>query len=210
MFLASAPRMIELQKVFSSAPFIYTILGFMSIAAMALWLYTLATLRSKQTAPEQFRAALRLLLEQKEWESAEDLCRQQPNLLGSIIQAGLAARELGSPMMMDAMKTEGRRISIPLWQRLSLLNEIAVVAPMLGLLGTVLGMFYAFYDINRSAESINALFDGLGVAVGTTVAGLIVAIFSMIFSVTMKYKMVQTLCYVENEAVALGTLIPKA
>ncbi len=209
MFLANAPQMIELQKVFSSAPLIYTLLGSMSIAAMALWFYTLATLRLKAVIPEAFKEGLRALLEQKEWESAKAMCLRQPNLLGSIIQAGLSTRELGPSVMVEAMKSEGKRASSPLWQRLSLLNEIAVVAPMLGLLGTVIGMFYAFYDINRSAESVNALFDGLGVAVGTTVAGLIVAILAMVFSITMKYRMVKTLCYVENEATMLSILIPR-
>jgi biopolymer transport protein ExbB len=82
-----------------------------------------------------------------------------------------------------------------------------MVAPMLGLLGTVIGMFYAFYDVNRSIESINSLFDGLGIAVGTTVVGLIVAILAMIFATTLKYRLVKTLSHVENEALTLSALI---
>ena len=57
---------------------------------------------------------------------------------------------------------------------------------MIGLLGTVLGMFYAFYDLNRSMESISALFDGLGVSVGTTVGGLIVAILALMYSTRLQ------------------------
>ena len=64
--------------------------------------------------------------------------------------------------MIEAMKSEGKRASVHFWQRIGLLNDIAIIAPMIGLLGTVLGMFYAFYDINRSIESISTLFDGLG------------------------------------------------
>jgi biopolymer transport protein ExbB len=109
--------------------------------------------------------------------------------------------------MMDSIKSEGKRASTAFWQRLSLLNDIVIIAPMLGLLGTVIGMFYAFYDVNRSVESINALFDGLGIAVGTTVMGLIVAIFSMILYTTLKYRIVNTLSLVENEALSLSSLI---
>ena len=68
-------------------------------------------------------------------------------------------------------------------------------------------MFYSFYDVNRSIESINALFDGLGIAVGTTVMGLIVAILAMIFYTTLKYRLVRTLSLVENEAVFISTLM---
>ena len=78
---------------------------------------------------------------------------------------------------------------------------------MLGLLGTVLGMFYAFYDINRSIESITTLFDGLGVSVGTTVAGLVVAILALILHSITKYRLVKVLAHVENEAQAIATII---
>jgi biopolymer transport protein ExbB len=119
----------------------------------------------------------------------------------------LTTRNLGPQVMIDAMKSEGKRASTAFWQRLSLLNDIVIIAPMLGLLGTVIGMFYAFYDVNRSIESINALFDGLGIAVGTTVVGLVVAILAMIFHTTLKYRVVKTLSLVENEALNLSALI---
>jgi len=123
------------------------------------------------------------------------------------MSSGLTSRKLGTQLMLDAMKSEGKRSSTPFWQRLSLLNDIVIIAPMLGLLGTVIGMFYAFYDVNRSVESINSLFDGLGIAVGTTVMGLIVAILSMVFYTTLKYRIIRILSLVENEAITLSTLI---
>ncbi len=200
---------IDIKKVFFSSPLIYSSLGLMSIASMTLWFYTLATFRSKKIISPSLCHELRELLASHQWDQAQTLCLEKPNLLSMIINAGLITRKLGAQVMVDSMKAEGKRVSTPFWQRLSLLNDIAVVAPMLGLLGTVIGMFYAFYDLNRSAESVNALFDGLGIAVGTTVVGLIVAILCMIFSTTLKYRLVKTLSYVENEALALGALIPR-
>jgi biopolymer transport protein ExbB len=82
-----------------------------------------------------------------------------------------------------------------------------VIAPMIGLLGTVLGMFYAFYDLNRSMESISALFDGLGVSVGTTVGGLIVAILALMFHAITKYRLTRQLAVIETEAHSLANLI---
>lgn len=207
---AAPPQLIDIQKIFTSSPFIYSALGLMSIGSMAIWLYTLATFRSKDIMPEPYLSHLRSLLEAQEWNLAKEACSKEPNLLSSIVKAGLTTRELGPAVMIDAMKSEGKRASTPFWQRLALLGDIAIVAPMLGLLGTVIGMFYAFYDVNRSVESINALFDGLGIAVGTTVAGLIVAILSMVFSTTLKYRLVKTLSHVENEAVTLSALIPRS
>lgn len=200
-------QLIDLKTIFFTSPFIYTLLATMSIASMCIWLYGLLTFRAKDIMPAGFRKELKGLLQQEQYDQAHKLCEVKENLLSSLMKTGLVTRTLGPQVMIDAMKSEGKRAATAFWQRLSLLNDIAVVAPMLGLLGTVIGMFYAFYDVNRSIESINALFDGLGIAVGTTVVGLIVSILSMIFHTTLKYRVVKTLSMVENEAFTLSALI---
>lgn len=207
IFLLNAPQLLDLKKVFGSAPIIYLLLSTLSVASLAIWLYSLITFREKDIMPEKFRDELRLLLEKEQYEQARELCLKKGNLLSALVRTGLMTRNLGPQIMIDAMKSEGKRASTAFWQRLSLLNDIVIIAPMLGLLGTVIGMFYAFYDVNRSIESINALFDGLGIAVGTTVMGLIVAIVAMIFYTTLKYRVVKTLSLVENEALTLSSLI---
>lgn len=206
MILATQ-QLLDIKTVFSSAPLIYSLLSMMSVASMGIWLYSLITFRAKDIMPEKFRVDLRTLLETQQYDQAHKLCSAKDNLLSSLIKTGLSIRDLGPQVMLDAMKSEGKRASTAFWQRLSLLNDIVIIAPMLGLLGTVIGMFYAFYDVNRSIESINALFDGLGIAVGTTVMGLIVAILAMIFYITLKYRVVRTLSLVENEALHLTALI---
>lgn len=202
-----SPQLLDLKSVFSSAPIIYSLLSLMSVASMGIWLYSLITFRAKDIMPEQFRGDLRTLLKAGQYDQAFELCSSKENILSSLVKTGLTTRDFGPQVMIDAMKSEGKRASTAFWQRLSLLNDIVIIAPMLGLLGTVIGMFYAFYDVNRSIESINALFDGLGIAVGTTVMGLIVAILAMIFHTTLKYRVVSTLSLVENEALNLSALI---
>ncbi len=205
--LLNTPQLLDIKSVFGSAPVIYTILFMMSIASMGIWLYSLITFRSKDAMPEDFRKELRALLEKEQFEQAHKLCSLKENLLSSLLKTGLTTRTMGPEVMVNAMKSEGKRASTALWQRLSLLNDIVVIAPMLGLLGTVIGMFYAFYDVNRSIESINALFDGLGIAVGTTVVGLIVAILAMVFHASLKYRILRTLSLVESEALSLSALM---
>ena len=78
---------------------------------------------------------------------------------------------------------------------------------MVGLLGTVLGMFYAFYDINRSTDSIKNLFDGLGISIGTTVSGLIVAVIAMMLHSIGKYRLTRSLAQVEQEALDMARLV---
>lgn len=205
--ILGAQQLIDLKSVFSAAPVIYSLLLMMSVASMGIWLYSLITFREKDIMPPTFRNELKVLLETEQYDRAHSLCVSKENILSTLVKTGLTARNLGPQAMLDSMKSEGKRASTAFWQRLSLLNDVVIIAPMLGLLGTVIGMFYAFYDVNRSIESINALFDGLGIAVGTTVMGLIVAILAMIFHTTLKYRIVRTLSLVENEAFHLSSLI---
>lgn len=205
--LLNTPQLLDVKSIFSSAPVIYTLLFMMSIASMGIWLYSLITFRAKDVMPQSFRSELRALLEKEQFDQAERLCELKDNLLSALLKTGLTTRSMGPEVMVDAMKSEGKRASSAIWQRLSLLNDIVVIAPMLGLLGTVIGMFYAFYDVNRSIESINALFDGLGIAVGTTVVGLIVAILAMIFHASLKYRILRTMSLVETEALSLSAFL---
>ncbi len=198
---------VNLQQAFAGSPLIYTILFAMSVFALCIWLYSYLTLRKSGAVSTTFLTNLKNKLNSNHFDDALSLCQHQENLFGKMVERGINARRHGLPVMIEAMKAEGKRASVHYWQRIGLLNDIAVIAPMLGLLGTVLGMFYAFYDINRSIESISTLFDGLGVSVGTTVAGLVVAILALMLHSIAKYRLVKALAYVENEAQSLANLI---
>ena len=198
---------IDLKQAFSGSPIIYALLLTMSVIAVSIWLYSLLSLRVSADISHSFIKNLQNKLNSNHFEEALSMCTEKDNLLCKMILSGIHSRRHGLPVMIEAMKAEGKRSSIAFWQKIGLLNDIAIIAPMLGLLGTVLGMFYAFYDVNRSIESISTLFDGLGISVGTTVAGLVVAILALILHSTAKYRLVRALALVENEAQSVATLI---
>lgn len=198
---------INLRQVFAGSPIIYTVLFFLSTISVCVWLYSMLTIRSSDFLPPTLIKELRTKLIENQFDEALDLCVKQKHFFCKMLASGILARRHGLNVMVDTMKAEGKRSTVAFWQRISILNEIAIIAPMLGLLGTVLGMFYAFYDLNRSVESVSLLFDGLGISVGTTVAGLIVAILAMILYSVAKYRLVRTLATVENEAQSFAALI---
>ncbi len=198
---------IDLGQVFAGSPTIYTVLFGLSIASLGIWAYTLMKLRTQQLIPDAPIREIREKLMSKSYDEALALCERNPTILTQMVSTGITSRKQGQNTMLELMKSEGRRASTKLWQKIALLNDIAVIAPMLGLLGTVLGMFYAFYDLNRSMESISALFDGLGISVGTTVGGLIVAILALMFHAVTKYRLTRQLSVVEQEAHTLAHLI---
>lgn len=198
---------INLRQVFKGSPIIYTVLFFLSTMSVCVWLYSMFTIRSFDFLPPKLVKELRTKLVSNQFDEALDLCVKEKHFFCKMLASGILARRHGLNVMIDTMKAEGKRSTVAFWQRIGILNEIAIIAPMLGLLGTVMGMFYAFYDLNRSVESVSLLFDGLGVSVGTTVAGLIVAILAMILYSVAKYRLVKTLASVENEAQTFATLI---
>lgn len=198
---------ISLKEVFAGAPIIYSILFLLSSVAVSVWLYSMLTIRPVEFLPPQLVKDIRTKLISNQFDEALDLCVKQKHFFCKMLASGILARKHGLTVMVDTMKAEGKRCTITFWQRIGILNEIAIIAPMLGLLGTVLGMFYAFYDLNRSMESVSLLFDGLGVSVGTTVAGLIVAIMAMVLYALAKYRLVRVLASVETEAQTFASII---
>ncbi len=198
---------IDLGQVFAGSPTIYTVLFCLSIASIAIWGYALLSLRTPQLIPAEPIKEIREKLKNKNYDEALLICEKNPSILFQMMSTGILVRKQGQKTMLELMTLEGRRVSNKLWQKIALLNDIAVIAPMLGLLGTVLGMFYAFYDLNRSMESISALFDGLGISVGTTVGGLVVAILALAFHAITKYRLTRQLSVIESEAHSLANLI---
>jgi biopolymer transport protein ExbB len=207
MFFAQQPVHLDLFEVFRAAPFIYLILFTLSLFSLTIWIYSLSTLKISKMMPLPFIRRVKKKLAEKDYEEALEFCQAQSHCTGSILASALQSRFHGHQVMIEAMQTEGKRFGVSLWQRISLINDVAIIAPMLGLLGTVLGLFHAFYDVNRSPDTLASIFDGLGIAVGTTVAGLIVAICAMVFYATLKYRVIQLLNHIENETIALGKLI---
>jgi len=200
----SSGVVIDLGQVFSGSPTIYSVLFILSIASVGIWAYALLSLRTSELMPKEKLDELQTQISAGSYDAALETCKSHPTLLFGMVASAIINRHQGSAAMLELMKAEGRRLSISYWQKINLLNDIAIIAPMLGLLGTVLGMFYAFYDLNRSAESISALFDGLGISVGTTVGGLVVAIMALMFHALTKYRLTRQLIFVESEAESLA------
>ena len=205
-FLLSAEE-IDFKQVFESAPLIYSILFFLSMSAAMIYIYSYFSSRPKQLMPEHDKEVLGKAILNHNHALVLEICETKTSVLSEMIAAGVQNRSFGHQIMTQAMKDAGKRQTSSLWQKVSLLNDIVIIAPMLGLLGTVTGMFFAFYDLGRSLESISSLFDGLGIAVGTTLAGLLVAILAMILCTLLKYRLTKSLVTLESEALSLAPRI---
>jgi biopolymer transport protein ExbB len=124
--------------------------------------------------------------------------------LGFILSAGLANSQYGRDVMKESIEEAGRQVVHELERFLNALGTIASIAPLLGLLGTVVGMIQAFNAIvDQGVGDPAVLAGGISIALITTAAGLTVAIPSLIFHRYFERLVDEYVVYMEAEALKL-------
>ncbi|HEY5622147.1 MAG TPA: MotA/TolQ/ExbB proton channel family protein, partial [Gammaproteobacteria bacterium] len=122
-----------------------------------------------------------------QWVKSNQLDRQhiqslhQSSPLGQVLAAGLSSRDLGRDLAKESIEDTGRHVVHELERYLNPLGTIAAISPLLGLLGTVIGMVKVFAAITvHGVGNPAVLAGGISEALITTAAGLTVAIPSLI------------------------------
>ena len=153
-------------------------LALISIAATASAIYHFRNVTPEKMTPVDVTENILSLTESKQYDKAIAVCKQQPNMISSIALKGLERVGKGKMVVEEAIQYEGKAQTEKLWQNLSYFGDMAVIAPMLGLLGTILGMIDAFNYQAFKAGIIKpiALAQGLAKAMITTAFGLIIAV----------------------------------
>ncbi len=159
--------------------------GFLSVVAVAFIIYHFRFVKMEKLLPADFVENLLSLLEKKEYEKAASVCKTQQNMASLMAMSVLPRLAKGSklaPAQVESLvQVEGRAQIEKLWQNLTYLGDVAVVAPLVGLLGTVIGMINAFHFFKAGSVHPGVLTQGLAKAMVNTVAGLIVAIICLFF-----------------------------
>ena len=166
------------------------ILILLSGAGMALTLMHGMQLRRDVLVPPDLLDHVESLFETDDFEGALDACEQQPSFLSSVLAAGLPKIDRPYEDIEEAMEEAGEMESSELHRKISYISLIAAISPMLGLLGTVMGMVGAFNVIATSKTSPKPkdLASGISEALMTTMMGLIVAI-----PMTISYFILKTI-----------------
>lgn len=158
-------------------------LAALSVTAVSLTVYYFLSMKRDKLLPQDLFDKLASLMDQGKINEAMILSEGGESILCRVFYAGAAKKGKGPVIVKETMEDEGRRQIDGLWQRLSYLADIAAIAPMVGLLGTVLGMIQAFNVIAFQAGAVKPvlLASGISKAMVTTAAGLIIAVPSMLF-----------------------------
>jgi len=153
-----------------------------SIIAVAITLERLWTLQDKRVLPRELPSKVWQLIETNQVNDKVIAALEQNSPLGRVLAAGLANRHRPREILMERLEDTGRHVVHELERFLNTLGTIAGVSPLLGLLGTVTGIIRAFNVIEAGGMGDpRALSGGIAEALICTVAGLFVAIPSLIF-----------------------------
>ncbi len=153
----------------------------LSVGALALAVEHVMTIREHVLMPPGLGDEVRKLLGEGKLAPAQQLCRSQPSLLSFVLEAGISEVDGGCPAVEKGMEDAIADQSARLFRKIEYLSVIGNIAPMLGLLGTVIGMIIAFREVADTQGAARAadLAEGIYLALVTTVEGLIVAIPSL-------------------------------
>tara|TARA_B100001769_G_scaffold182717_1_gene144478 strand:- start:664 stop:1338 length:675 start_codon:yes stop_codon:yes gene_type:complete len=151
---------------------------------MVVYIYfeRLFAIRAAVKIAPTFMPQIRSFITQGKLDAAQQLCLQENVPVSRLVSKGLS--RIGRPLedINTAIENAGRLEVYQLEKNISILATIAGAAPMLGFLGTVIGMILSIFEISNAGGNIDMqlLADGLYTAMTTTVAGLIVGILGYI------------------------------
>jgi biopolymer transport protein ExbB len=157
---------------------ILSVLIGLSVAAAYLLFDQAMTLRRSEVLPEGVSETVRQALLTGRPAEADAACRRAPSVLSVVLLSGLSELEFGWREVEKAVEDSLAQQAARLMRRIEYLSVIGNIAPMVGLLGTVTGMIFAFQQVatTRGAAGAGDLAEGIYQALVTTVGGLIVAI----------------------------------
>ena len=175
-----------------------------SIIAVAIVLERLWTLRASRVSPSNLLAQVWQWVQDKQMDSNKMQRLRASSPLGQILAAGLLNSRHGRDIMKESIQEAGVKVVNELERYLTPLGTIAAITPLLGLLGTVLGMieiFSAFMDSGMA--NAPQLASGIAKALVTTAAGLFVAIPAVFFHRFLQRRVDELVVRMEQEAIKL-------
>jgi biopolymer transport protein ExbB len=157
-------------------------LGILSVFAIYILIERFSVIKKASIEDEHFLKSIRDFVAAKNIEAAKTLCRNTDSPISRMIEKGV--NRIDKPMtdISAAIENQGKLEVFKMENNLANLATISGAAPMIGFLGTVIGMIVAFHEMASAGGNIDVemLSKGIYMAMTTTVAGLIVGIIAFI------------------------------
>ena len=157
-------------------------LGLLSVYAIYILIERYSTIKKASVEDESFLASIKNFVEHKDIQAAKTLCKNTDNPVSRMIEKGIDRIDKPMTDISAAIENQGKLEVYKMESNLANLATIAGAAPMIGFLGTVIGMIVAFHEMASAGGNIDVemLSKGIYTAMVTTVGGLIVGIIAYI------------------------------
>lgn len=180
---------------------INVVLALMMGYAIFVFVERFLALRKASKEERGFTAKIREYLLEGKIDQAKDYCSRSNSPSARMLEKGIS--RLGKPIesISASIENTAKLEILRLEQRLSFLATSAGAAPMIGFLGTTVGMIMVFFDLQNSSEiNVETIAPGIMTAMVTTVAGLIVGIISYIGYNFLVARIGRVVYQMENDA----------
>ncbi|NQT94509.1 MAG: MotA/TolQ/ExbB proton channel family protein [Lentisphaerae bacterium] len=175
------------KDIVQNGGWLMVVLAAISVLMLAMVIYFLAVLRTSQIAPRRLYVEVMEKIRDGKPEDARRACENRPSQLSAVCLTAMDhikdVPKTDAMLLKDIVEGEGARQAEAIQGQTQYLMDIAAVAPMIGLLGTVFGMLRAFssvaLDIAKAKPVVLAA--GVSQALVTTAFGLMVGIPAMLF-----------------------------
>ena len=175
-----------------------------AIISMGIMLERFWTLKQKRVIPDNLVSKVWSWVKKDQLDQTQMQSLYQGSPLGQILAAGLINRDRDRAVMKESIEDTGRHVVHELERYVETLGTIAAVSPLLGLLGTVVGMVNVFTAItSQGVGNPQALAGGIAEALITTAAGLTVAIPALIGYRYFRSRVDMLVVSMEKEALKL-------
>ncbi len=175
-----------------------------SIGAFVICIERAWSLRKNRVAPKHLVAQVWSWIKNNQLDKNKLKSLKASSPLGEILAAGLVNHVHGRETMKESIQEAGRHAALTLEKYLNTLGTIAQITPLLGLLGTVIGMIKVFTVITQlGTGDASALSLGISEALITTAAGLTIGIPALIFHRHYERKVEEIVTEMEQEALKI-------
>jgi len=156
-------------------------IGLASLVGLTVIIERFLVLQKSRIIFPEISGAVGSMAASEDFSVLRSICQQHPGAFANIVLAGLNHADNDWTIVRDVLQEAGRQEASRLTRRLGILETVAAVSPLLGLLGTVLGMIRVFATIsNAGLGSPEVLSTGISEAMVTTAAGLIIGIPALV------------------------------
>ena len=189
-------------------------LALLSIVCFVLIILYFLTIRRGSVVSDKFMNAAEALIRKRDYLGLLAHCNRQNQSIARITEKTLDFMTKNTSATLkevrEVAQAEGSRQTGILTQRISYLSDVGTIAPMAGLLGTVIGMISAFMEIasgNYEGVHANKLAEGVYQALVTTASGLVIGIIAVIFYSVFRGRVQKYIAELEAAATHLMALL---